>query len=362
MIRNQSQLKVQGNLIQVPGTSMGNKLQLPNGEGFGNPMFVGDAAVASTKTFLSTELERYDNLIRRPLRNYTYMRDININVNNGLDWAELISYKSVDYGITNGAHESPVNGGKSTEIPVIQADISKDYFRTHLWEVAMRINYFDLARGDITDYSIQQALQEGLREAYDMHLNSHVYIGMPQYNTFGLLNQPSVTPITLPNGANGSNAWETMTPQEIIAALNLMITTAIQEAAYDPSAYPNHISLPFSLFNYLISVGSSDFMSQSINGWFVANNFVNANGEPLTITWNVFGETAGEGGTRRIAVYNDNRRFLGLDILAPLTRIMFDSNTEKVSYDSLYASNISEVMLFYPQTMHYFDLAAAPVA
>lgn len=316
---------------------------------------VMDAAIATTKSFLYTELEKRDNIIREPLSNFPYRDDIRINVSNTLDWAELYSYRHRDYGLTNGAGEGPVQATISTEIPVIQADIAKEYFKTHVWEVAMRINYFDLAKGAITGASIEEDLRQGIRYAYDMHLNLNTYMGLPSYGTEGLLNQSEVIATNLSNGAAGTPDWASKTPLEIYNDLNQMVYETWAAAGFDPRAIPNHITMPYSLLSRISTLPNNELSNMTILTFFEGNNFANSNGVRIKVTANPYAETAGAGGTTRIAVYNDERYFLGMDILAPLTRIMFDSNTEKVSYDSLYASNITEVMLFYPNTMRYYD-------
>lgn len=316
---------------------------------------IGDAAVANTETFLTSELEKFDPVIREPLSGFTYYNDIAIDVSQNPDWNQVISYKSVDYRISNGSHEGPVQGGMATEIPVVQAQPFKDYFQSHRWSATFRINYYELVSNQITDWSLQDSLRRGLRLFYDQHLENHTYLGMPQYNTFGLLNQPGVTPTTLPNGANGSSEWANKTPQEILRDLAFMLEESWYATSLSVYGRPNHISLPFNLYAMLVADGSSELMANSTWKWFLENNIVAANGGTLKITFNKFGATAGAGGTSRIAVYNDDPNILRLEILVPLTRIMFDSNTEKVCYDSLYSSSISEVMLFYPDTMRYYD-------
>lgn len=47
--------------------------------------------------------------------------------------------------------------------------------------------------------------------------------------------------------------------------------------------------------------------------------------------------------------------FLAMDELVPLTRAMTSSNTNDFCFDTAYAGNLSEVEMFYDQTMLYVD-------
>ena len=44
-----------------------------------------------------------------------------------------------------------------------------------------------------------------------------------------------------------------------------------------------------------------------------------------------------------------------MDELAPLTRAMTTPNTQQFCYDTAYAGNVSEVEVFYDQTILYVD-------
>ena len=54
-------------------------------------------------------------------------------------------------------------------------------------------------------------------------------------------------------------------------------------------------------------------------------------------------------------VYCNKERYLAMDELAPLTRAMTSPNTADFCYDTAYAGNLSEVEVFYDQTMVYVD-------
>lgn len=316
---------------------------------------VTDAAVSSVKSFIVSALEKQDTLIRTPLKDFSYSEDISIYVSPYADWRELISYEYEDYRLTNGAGDGPVQAGMSTEVPIQQVDWGKSYFKTHLWEVDFRVNYFDLQKGIITNRSIENALSTGIRVEFDAHLNLNTYVGLPQYGTRGLMNQTGAVATNVAAGAAGTTQWSTKTPQEITADIANAIYDHFEASGRDRTALANHITMPYKQLAYISQVGSSDLMQQTIKQWLENNNFAVTLGGSIKFTGNPFAAGAGAGGTDRMAIYNDNPRFLEMQILAPLTRIMTDSNTEKRSYDSAFAANISEVMLYYPETLRYYD-------
>ena len=64
---------------------------------------------------------------------------------------------------------------------------------------------------------------------------------------------------------------------------------------------------------------------------------------------------AGTSGGDRMVVYVSKERFLKMDELVPLSRIMSAPNVTNICYDTAYMANISEVQLMYGTTMLSVD-------
>ena len=64
---------------------------------------------------------------------------------------------------------------------------------------------------------------------------------------------------------------------------------------------------------------------------------------------------AGTGGTDRMVVYVNHERFIKADELVPLSRVMSAPNVANVCYDTAYMANLSELEIFYPTTITYWD-------
>jgi hypothetical protein len=71
------------------------------------PVRTGDAAIASGGAFLTSELEKRDELLRQPLTSFTYARDLPIRVGGG--WVDAVSALNIDYGLSGGSINGPMN-------------------------------------------------------------------------------------------------------------------------------------------------------------------------------------------------------------------------------------------------------------
>lgn len=343
--------------FQNMGTFQGGTFTLPGGGGAPGPVQTMDeAGIASGGAFLVSELEKRDPLIRKPLTSVTYPRDIVIQTGGG--WVDYVSAMSVAYGITGGSGDSPVTAGGANGIPVVQASVDKGLYKAHVFAAALRVMFQDMQRANYIGRSLDQLLQDGVRTAYDKHMDENVYVGIAQYGTTGLLNNPDAVETTVAsNGAptGASTKWADKTKEQILADINKALTATWAAAEYDESAMPNHILLPYEQYTYLLTTMVTDLATESILDYVMKNNVAAKNGGSLYIGATRWCKGAGTGGSDRMAVYINHERFLKLDELVPLSRIMSAPNVANVCYDTAYMANISEVQAFYPQTITYWD-------
>lgn len=317
-------------------------------------MPVMDAAgIASGGAFLASELEKRDPLIRKPLTSITYPRDIPIETGGG--WVDYVSAMSVAYGLTGGSGSGAVQAGGSNGLPVVQANVDKGLFKAHVFAVTLRVMFQDMQRANFIGRSIDQMLTDGVRMSYDKHNDQNVYMGLTEYGTTGLLNNPDVTETTVADGAKGNGNWITKTPAEILNDVNTAITQTWAQAEYDLDALPNHILLPYEQYTHILNTPVSDLAAKSIYDYIMENNVASKNGGNLFIGATRWCKGAGAGDTDRMVVYCNHKRFVKLDELVPLNRVMSSPNVENVCYDTAYMANVSEVQVFYPQTMMYWD-------
>lgn len=317
--------------------------------------FTMDAAgIASGQAFLVSELEKKDTLVRAPLTSVTYPRDIPIRVGGG--WIDYISSMHVGYGITEGSGDGLVHSGGANGIPMMQADFSKDVHKAHAIAMGVRIMWIDMQKGNVTGRNLETLLRDGLRMAYDKHMDENAYVGFAKYGTTGLLNNPDAVVMDAATTGTGSTTeWKNKTPEQILDDINAAILAVWEAAEYDTDAIPNHILLPYEQYNYLATKKVSELAEKTILTFLLENNVAKHNGSDLFIGATNWNKGAGEGSKDRMAVYVNKERFTAMDELVPLTRALTSVTAENFCYDTAYAGNVSEVQLFYSQTLVYMD-------
>ena len=315
--------------------------------GASKPFAMDAAGIASGQAFLTSELEKRDMLVRTPLTSFTYSRDIPVRVGGG--WAEFVSAMNVGYGLTGGSGEGMNGSGSADGIPMVQADFGKDLWKPHAIYAGTRVFWIDMQKGNMTGRNIDTLLRDGLRLAYDKHMDENVYVGFAKYGTTGLINNPDVV-IT-----NATKTWATATPDEILEMVNNAILATWARAAYDLDAIPNHIVLPYEQYNYIATTKVTNLAEKTILTFLEENNVATKNGGDLFIGATVWCKGAGTGSTDRMVVYSNKERYVAIDELVPLTRAMTTPNAERFSYDTAYAGNVSETEVFYPETITYTD-------
>ena len=314
----------------------------------GNAMTMDAAGIASGMAFLTSELEKRDPLIRKPLTSVTYPRDIVVKSGGG--WVDYVSAQAVGYGITGGSGGSPVQAGGSNGLPIVQANLEKGLYKAHTFAAALRVMWVDMQKANYIGRSLDQLLQNGMRMAYDKHMDQNVYTGMEEYGSTGLVNNPDVTETSVTGGT-----WAAKTKEQILADINSAITAVWEAAEYDEDAMPNHILLPYEQYTYIMNTMVTDLATETILDYVLKNNVAAKNGKSLYIGATRWCKGAGTGGADRMVVYVNHERFLQVEELVPLARVMSQPNATEFCYDTAYAANLSEVELFYPQTMQYFD-------
>ena len=314
----------------------------------GSAMTMDAAGIASGMAFLTSELEKRDPLIRKPLTSVTYPRDIVVKSGGG--WVDYVSAQAVGYGITGGSGGSPVQAGGSNGLPIVQANLEKGLYKAHTFAAALRVMWVDMQKANYIGRSLDQLLQDGMRMAYDKHMDQNVYTGMEEYGSTGLVNNPDVTETSVTGGT-----WAAKTKEQILADINSALTAVWAAAEYDEDAMPNHILLPYEQYTYIMNTMVTDLATETILDYVLKNNVAAKNGTSLYIGATRWCKGAGTGGADRMVVYVNHERFLQVEELVPLARVMSQPNATEFCYDTAYAANLSEVELFYPQTMQYFD-------
>ena len=240
------------------------------------------AAIQSGGAFLTSELEKRDPLIRKPLTSVTYPRDIPVKVGGG--WVDYVSAMSVAYGIANGSGDSAVTGGGANGVPLVQASVSKGAFKAHVFATALRVMFQDMQRANGIGRSLDQLLQEGIRLTYDKHMDANVYVGFEQYGTTGLVNNADVVETAaVASGTGGSTKWADKIPKQILEDINNAITAVWAASEYDEDAIPNHILIPYEQYSYITTTMLSELGTETIYDFLKKHNVAANHGVELVI-------------------------------------------------------------------------------
>ena len=312
-----------------------------------------DGSISTAGAFLVSELEKRDPIVRVPLTSFTYARDIPIKIGGG--WVDHTSNLNIDYGVTGGSGNGTVQASGANASPLVQMNLEKDVYSTHVFNTTMRIRFTDMMRSQVTGRSLDKLLSDGVRMVYDKHMDENVYVGLSKYGSFGLINNPNVTVVTADAGVSTQTDWAHKTPNEILKDINDALNAVWAAAGYDRRAMPNHILLPYEQFNYIATQPVSGLSEKSILTYLQENNVAGKNGVELIIVGVPWCKGAGTSSTDRMVVYVHNDNFIAVEELAPLSRVMTSPSTEAQAYDSLYMANLSEVEFFYTQTVRYVD-------
>jgi hypothetical protein len=200
---------------------------------------------------------------------------------------------------------------------------------------------------------------DGIRLDYDKYMDINTYLGQSAYGTEGLINNSMITPASVLNDGTGSSTpWKDKTPEQILRDIDDAILAAWQAAQYDNSAIPNHILIDpenFAYLNRTVFAANGATAPISLLKYLLENNIAKAKGVDLFIGECRFCIGAGVGGTNRMVMYVNQRRFVGMDVPVPLGRVMTQPNINTASYDSLYMANVGQVKIQYVEPFIYRD-------
>lgn len=335
------------NLADYNGKTIG--LQGYTGDG----MIAADAAgVGQGMAFLVGELEKKDPKLNEPLTSVTWMRDIVANTGGG--WIERTSNFFVDYA-TTGNNDLGLIGGQTNNIPIMQANISKDNFKVFPWSNVLKVPYIDQQRLTGLGRSLDNILDNGIRLNYNKTLDLIVYNGVTSENVYGLVNNPAITASAVAAGASTKTTWKNKTPDEILNDVNTALTTAWANSQYDLSGMPNHILIPPQQYAYIASQKVSNAGNISILNYLLENNIAKNQGVDLAIEPARWCAGAGTGGTDRMVSYVNEENRVTFDIPVPLMRSFTQPSAEQVAYLTPYLANIGQVKFLYTQCVLYSD-------
>lgn len=311
-----------------------------------------DSGTSGGLVFLSGQLEKQDPRLLEPLTSLTAPRDIDMLPGGG--WTSITSNVFVDYA-TSGSDEDSIIGSETTNIPVSQANVSKDVFKVHTFSEILRAPLFDELKLQQIGRSLTQILDDGVRLNFGKMLDRNVYVGISKTGTYGLINNPLITATSAINGASASPLWSKKTPVEIMNDINQLLTQTVTASEYDLSGMANRILIDWANYAYIANTPVTIAGTQSILNYLLENNIAANQGVQLEIYPCRWCTAAGVGGTQRMVAYVKAENRVNLDLPVPLSRVMTAPNTTSASYETIFAAQFSQVKFLYYVSAAYSD-------
>lgn len=326
-------------LQSMPGTMFGPAM---DANGFANGM-----------AFLVGELEKQDPRLLEPMTSITAPRDMIMKPGGG--WVSNTSNVFVDYA-TTGNEEDAIIGGETTNIPVSQANISKDLWKVHTFAEILRAPLFDDLKLQQVGRSLTQILDDGIRLNFNKLTDRGCYNGIAKANTYGLVNDPNVTAGYVDqNAGQTSRLWDDKTAEEIMHDVNELIEETWAASEYDLTGMANHILIDPANYASICNRIVSSAGNISILEYLLKNNIAKNQGRELKIFPCRWCLAAGTGSTQRMVGYVNQENRVHMDMPVPLSRVMTAPNVQSASYETLYAAQIGQVKMLYLQCIRYKD-------
>jgi hypothetical protein len=313
---------------------------------------LSDAAAAATgQTFLMAELAKLDPVVRLPLENYTYLRDIPIDRGGG--WIMNHIAHNVDF---RGPRDNSA-GSQTNDSRVIEYNVNQDTWPVFPYQVRVRVPIVESLRMAQVGRSPQDLLDKGVRVDYSKTLDNRTYAGFAGQQ--GLINNPAVTQTQLPTtGTGSSSTWATKTATQILADMNFMAQTNWAASGYAPGAMPDRFLIPpaqYILITQPMAVVGGPSGYASIQDYVKKNYLGSAFGiEPEFYPLPVWLDGAGPGATQVIMAYKYDKDCLSLGIPQEITRFGSPPSIVSGCFEFLYLANVGVVKINRPQTVGEF--------
>lgn len=297
-------------------------------------------------SFLIQQLTKYDWTTNDPLYSTTWDRDVRRRT----DVTIVDDYAS--YTLNNFAHVGGITpGGKnwtgkqSTAVPGPAVDIAPIINPVHQWASLPSWSMRELYQSQFLGRPIDTAKLDVVREKFEMDTDEQVYIGDTEVACTGLLNDPRVV-VT-----NAAFTFAAGTPDQVLAVINTALQAAQTATGY--AMAPTKIILPFTRMSQLVSRRLGDQVGLSILNYLAENTIsFRVNGRPLEIVGTKWADTAGVGGTTRMTVYYDDKKFVQF----PRVELM-QLPVQARGFDQVLPvmGALGVVEVRYPETMLYVD-------
>ena len=312
-----------------------------------HPLVANDAY-----TFLMKELEKVDETILEPLSGTDWPRDLPVVTGGG--FIETIASIDVQYASSGGDDDNLILEA-SNDIPVIQADLSKQVARTFSFAEYMAFSVLEKEKMLQVGRDPETFLNKGIRLHCDKYLDRNAYTGFTKVSTTGLCNNPNIIRSSAyPHTSGGTDTqWQYKTADEILNDINTAISALWRDNDCSSDALPNHILVPVQQFGLLVTRKVSDDSERSILTYVLENNIARQQGVELVISPCKWCAGIGSSSSDRMVVYCNRVDRVCFNLTQPLRRM--DTEYAEMRIKIPYIAQFSEVRFLYPSTVRYMD-------
>ena len=300
--------------------------------------------------FLRKELEKVDEEILEPLSGTDWPRDMPVITGGGL--IDSIASIDVTYA-SSGREDDNLFQDAYNDIPVIQADLSKQIARTFNFAEYMAFNIMEEEKMRSVGRDPADFLNKGIRLHCDKVIDQNVYAGFKKVSSTGLCNNPAITRASARQGAGGTTTWRSKTADEILNDINSALSAVWQANDCASDGLPNHILVPVEQYGMLVTRKVSEDSERSIMTYIKENNIAAQQGKPLEIDACKWCSAIGSNSADRMVVYMNQLDRICFNLTQPLRRL--ETETADLRIKIPYIAQFSEVRFLYPSTVRYID-------
>jgi hypothetical protein len=306
----------------------------------------------STLAFYINQLDNMDKRLYEPLFNTTWGRDISLRTGITMSNESTSFIRSTFGGVgTQSATGKPFISPNTTTLPGVSINGERVVLPLRLLGQEVSYTSVELERSQLIGQPIDAQKFNALNSMYQMATDEMVYIGDSTVGATGLVNSAAVAVGNVANGAAGTPAWTTKTPDEILKDVNDMIGAAWLASGY--AVCPDKVLLPPTQFAYIASQKVSTAGNVSILQFLEDNSIsLRVNGRKLEIQPAKFLSGRGVGATDRMVAYTnqeDKVRF-------PMVPIRRETPYYLgIKFNAPYIWAFGEVEFVYPETVIYRD-------
>lgn len=308
----------------------------------------------STLAYFVNQLENLDPRLYMPLVATSWGRDIKLRsgITMSNESTSFIRSAFAASGTLNGANGTiPWISAETTAIPGIEVNGQKIVLPLRLAGRELSYTSIELDRSALTQQPIDTQKMNAMNTVYQMGIDQMVYVGSTDVGATGLINSAEVTATEVADGSNGTQAWNTKTPVEILTDVNTLINDCWTASAF--AVCPSELRLPPAQFGYLATQLISSAGNQSILKYLVENCITKQiNGKDLNIQPLKWLTGAGADSENRMVAYTNEENYVRYPMV-PVRRET--AYYQGIRFTAPYIWMLGEMEFPYPETVRYAD-------